>query len=77
MTMLASFPSEPRGEKIHQPESQSCCYVVAAGISFAFVDSPGMTGDGNFAVCAPAVFLFQYFKSWMLLFLFVIHFYRM
>lgn len=56
MTTLISFPSEPRGEKIHQSESQSCCMVVAAGISSAFVGSPGMNADGIVAVrcCVPS-----------------------
>ena len=35
MTTLGSFPPEPRGEEIHQPESQRYCMVAAAGISFA------------------------------------------
>lgn len=52
MTTLISFPSEPRGEKTHQSESQSCSVVVAAGISFAFVGSLGMNADGT--VAAPS-----------------------
>lgn len=50
MTTLRSFASEPRGEKIHKPESQSFCKVMAAGISIAFVGSPRMNGDGIVAV---------------------------
>lgn len=33
MTTPVSFPSEPTGGKIHQPESQICFMDVAAGIS--------------------------------------------
>lgn len=51
MTVLISFPPKPRGEKTHQPESQSCCTVVAAGISFASVGSLGTNADGIIAVC--------------------------
>lgn len=51
MTLLVSFASDPTGGEIHQPESQSCCMVVAAGISLAFVGSLGMNADGIIALC--------------------------
>lgn len=70
MTTLASFPSMPRGVKIHQPESQSCCNVVAAGISFALVGSPGMGGDGYVVVhvCCLSVSIFQEMDAIVLVF---------
>lgn len=35
-TTPGSFPSEPSGGKIHQPESQINCMDAAAGVLFAF-----------------------------------------